>query len=133
MANALKKITTRAKQLQKEFPNTAWKNLIKKAGADYRNGNLGAGSSRKRSKPKKKSVTVKRSKNIGNRKTVLKTVTKSKMNVTTAKGFIRSEYKDQLAALLLRNSLLPSKGNKMAKRKLQTSISEKKRQLKKLD
>jgi hypothetical protein len=39
--NALKKITDRARQLQKKHPNSKWISLVKKAGADYRAGRLG--------------------------------------------------------------------------------------------
>jgi len=38
MHNALKKITTRAKQLRKKQPGISWKSAIKKAGAEYRTG-----------------------------------------------------------------------------------------------
>jgi hypothetical protein len=37
-ANALKKITTRAKQIRKAHPGTSWKGAVKKAGAEYRAG-----------------------------------------------------------------------------------------------
>jgi hypothetical protein len=53
MANtALKKITTRAKQLQKKHPGSKWTSLIKKAGAEYRSGKLGA--ARHKKSPKRK-------------------------------------------------------------------------------
>lgn len=52
--NALKKITTRAKQLQKKHPNTKWTSLIKKAGAEYRNGSIGTTRKKSTRKPKKK-------------------------------------------------------------------------------
>ena len=42
MSNVLKKITARAKQLRKEHPNSKWALLVKKAGAEYRSGKLGA-------------------------------------------------------------------------------------------
>ena len=38
MANALKKITTRAKQLRESHPNTEWKLLVKRAAAELRKG-----------------------------------------------------------------------------------------------
>jgi hypothetical protein len=37
-ANALKKITTRAKQIRRAHPGTSWKGAVKKAGAEYRSG-----------------------------------------------------------------------------------------------
>jgi hypothetical protein len=37
-SNALKKITTRAKQIRKAHPGTSWKGAVKKAGAEYRAG-----------------------------------------------------------------------------------------------
>lgn len=42
MSNTLKKITTRAKQIRKAHPSMAWKNAVKKAGAEYRAGKIGA-------------------------------------------------------------------------------------------
>jgi len=41
MSNALKKITTRAKQIRKLHPGMAWKSAIKKAGVEYRAGTIG--------------------------------------------------------------------------------------------
>ncbi len=41
MADALKKIRARAKQLQKKHPNAKWTSLIKSASKDYRAGKLG--------------------------------------------------------------------------------------------
>lgn len=49
MADALKKIRSRAKQLQKKHPGAKWTNLIKQASAQYRAGKLG-----KVAKPAKK-------------------------------------------------------------------------------
>jgi hypothetical protein len=37
-ANALKKITTRAKQIRKKQPGKSWKAAVKQAGAEYRAG-----------------------------------------------------------------------------------------------
>jgi hypothetical protein len=37
-ANALKKITTRAKQIRKKQPGKSWKSAVKQAGAEYRAG-----------------------------------------------------------------------------------------------
>lgn len=42
MSNALKKISARAKQLQKKKPGAKWTNLIKEAGREYRAGKLGS-------------------------------------------------------------------------------------------
>jgi len=41
MPSALKKITSKAKQLRKQQPGMQWKTAIKKASASYRNGTLG--------------------------------------------------------------------------------------------
>lgn len=54
-ANALKKITTRAKQLRKKSPGKSWKTVVKQAGAEYRAGKLKA-----KRKPAKKKVARKR-------------------------------------------------------------------------
>jgi hypothetical protein len=37
-SNALKKITTRAKQIRKKHPNQSWKSAVKEAGREYRSG-----------------------------------------------------------------------------------------------
>lgn len=47
MANQLKKITARAKQLRKKHPNAKWTSLIKQAGKEYRTGKIGAVRKRK--------------------------------------------------------------------------------------
>lgn len=39
-ANALKKITTRAKEIVRKSPGTKWINAVKKAGAEYRSGKI---------------------------------------------------------------------------------------------
>lgn len=46
--NHLTKITTRARQIRKAHPSMQWKNAVRKASAEYRNGSIGA------AKPKKK-------------------------------------------------------------------------------
>lgn len=48
MPSALKKISTRAKQLQKKHPNTKWTSLIKRASKDYRTGKLGSVTKKKK-------------------------------------------------------------------------------------
>jgi hypothetical protein len=52
-ANALKKITTRAKQIYKK--GGTWKTAIKKAGAEYRGGKKVSGTKKKKS-PKRKAA-----------------------------------------------------------------------------
>lgn len=56
MANALKKITTRAKQLKKRNPGKKWKTLVKQAGAEYRSGKLKTTRKRKPAAKKRKPV-----------------------------------------------------------------------------
>lgn len=57
----LKKITTRAKHLQKSHPKVKWTDLIKKASAQLKKGISLSGTSRKKAKPSKATkVTVKR-------------------------------------------------------------------------
>ncbi len=46
MSAALKKITTRAKQIRRMHPNKSWAACIKAAGADYRAGKIAGTSSR---------------------------------------------------------------------------------------
>jgi len=48
MSNALKKITTRAKQLKRSHPNAKWTSLIKQAGAEYRRGHKSTPKRKKR-------------------------------------------------------------------------------------
>jgi hypothetical protein len=66
-ANALKKITTRAKQIRKKQPGKSWKSAVKQAGAEYRAGN-------------KKPVRKKRAKAVGK---APKAVAKRKSRVGT--------------------------------------------------
>jgi hypothetical protein len=62
MANALKKITDRAKQIRKKQPGKKWATAVKEAGRDYRAGKIsGTKSPRKISGAKKKSPAKKRS------------------------------------------------------------------------
>lgn len=65
LGSALKKITTRAKQLKKKNPGKKWKTLVKQAGAEYRSGKLkkkrkvarvGKVKSKKTKAPRRRSV-----------------------------------------------------------------------------
>lgn len=63
MSNALKKITTRAKQIQKT-KGGSWKNAIKAAGREYRGGKISGTRSRKKSTSKPKSSSRSRSRKV---------------------------------------------------------------------
>ncbi len=58
MSTALQKITTRAKQMKRTHPNTAWVTLVKKASAEYRGGSLG--KAKAKSRPAKRKSKSKR-------------------------------------------------------------------------
>lgn len=60
MANVLKRISARAKQIRKKHPGKAWKTAVKEAGRDYRAGKLRKGSNRKRVKVKRKAKARRR-------------------------------------------------------------------------
>ena len=120
MANALKKITARAKQLDKK--GGTWRGAIKKAGAEYRSGKK-VGSVRK---SKRKASPRKRRRAVSSvsHTAVSGGVTGS---IGSAKTFIRGKLKDQLSALLLQQAL--TKG-KMKRRALAKKIAKKKSELK---
>ena|ERR1700679_927757 len=62
--NALKKITTRAKQIRKKQPGKSWKSAVKQAGAEYRAGKKAPARKRSGGGAKKRKArvgTVKRS------------------------------------------------------------------------
>lgn len=55
MANAIKKISARAKQIQKSYPKMTWRSCIEKASAEYRSGKI-SGAAKHRKPARKKSA-----------------------------------------------------------------------------
>lgn len=150
MSNALKKITTRAKQLQKKHPNTKWVNLVKKAGADYRAGKLGkvgvaakpkkktwqTGSSVKRKDKQRKALAPgKRTSATGhkyterrkNRSDVPGTLTG--VSAATLTSELKSRIKEKLGKQLVRKELATTKRDRT---KLGKEVRATKLQLKRL-
>ncbi len=136
MPNALKKITTRAKQLQKKHPNSKWVSLVKKAGAEYRAGKLGA-TVGARKKTHKKKATHKRRKvsGISKRARALKVARKSHAiegRALDSLGAVKSQAKkiigSKLAGALMRREMA---GTKTAKRKAAKVVTGLKRDYKK--
>jgi hypothetical protein len=140
MANALKKITTRAKQLQKKHPNSKWVSLVKKAGAEYRAGKLGAAVGARKKKTARKKVTHKRRKISGvtKRARLIKTAKKSHaiegraLEQLASLGAVKSQAKkiigSKLAGALMRREMA---GTKTAKRKAAKVVGALKRDYKK--
>ncbi len=127
--NAIKKISSRAKVLQKKHPNTAWKNLIKQASREYRNGKLPQ-TRRKKTKPKKvakRKIGGLRKKSV--RGEVVKRATGAGLTIAAATHFIQSELKDKLGRDMVRQHLATTKRDK---RKIGKTIADTKRKLRKL-
>jgi hypothetical protein len=124
--SALKKITTRAKQLRKKHPNMEWRTAIKKAGAEYRGGKV-------KSAPRKKAVhrkTVKRKKHHTNWGVVSEHERRvSGVSISGLKSQLKDRYKEQLAKALLSKDLATKK---MDKRRHQKRIAEIRSLLKKV-
>lgn len=131
MANPLKKITTRAKQLKKTHPGAAWKNLVKQAGREYRAGKLGSaavsatkkkkvwqtGSSLKKNDSQRKAkppgrrrsasgqTYIERRKNRSDKPGMLTGIT-----TATLTSALRSRLKDQLGRNLVARETATSRG-----------------------
>ncbi len=126
MATALQKITTRAKQLKKSHPGTAWVNLVKKASAEYRGGGLGKAKTKARRPAKQKKV----------RKAAVRgPVTPAAVGgVSTASsvGFhkrqIKTGLEDKLATQVIRAFNATKKSDK---RRINKDIAQTKRELRK--
>ena len=147
MANTLKKITARAKQLRKKHPHTPWKNLVKKAGRDYRAGKLGSvkksksrqtgSSNEKRDRERsarppgaripaggKKVTYYERRKNRSDKPGSLTGATTAQL-----KSEIKNRLEDQLGKQLVRREMAPTKTRR---RKINKQVIETRRKLKKL-
>jgi hypothetical protein len=116
--NALKKITTRAKQIRKSHPGITWKSAVKRAGAEYRAGKKSPSrtkpkKSRSARAPKKRLTPI-----IGKKKTG------AGPSPVTA---VKAGLKERLGRLLLRKELATTKRDK---RKIQKEISVARRRLK---
>lgn len=110
MANtALKKIVTRAKQLQKKHPASKWTSLIKKAGAEYRNGSLGSAVTRQTGTSNKKADLQRKAKKPGKRKSASGRVyTERRKNRSDKPGMLtgmKAAVKQKLADACLRYEL----------------------------
>jgi hypothetical protein len=94
MANAIVKISKRAKAIRKAHPQMAWKSAIKKASSEYRGGSLGKA---KKHAPKKKHH-AKAVKGVGR-------VKSAHAHQTTAglKAKLRQQLEGKLAALSVRH------------------------------
>lgn len=121
MANALKKIITRAKQIAKAHPSMQWKSAVKKAGAEYRGGKIK--KTRKKAAPKVKRSRPRRKPAVPRAAGVKKSLSLSAIN---AMG--RQLLKDKLAGQLLRRDLATTK---RAKRKISKTITATRSDLKK--
>lgn len=79
--NALKKITTRAKQIVKKHPNKKWSVALKEAGREYRSGKISGTKTRSKKVGAKKKAPVRKKSSLG--------------SVTTG-GSLESQLKKQL-------------------------------------
>src|SRR6202000_1717460 len=107
MAGALKKITTRAKQIYKK--GGTWKGAIKKAGAEYRGGKIGKVKKKRVGSVKKKAVKKRRvgsapRKKVGTVKRRVGTRPRAVGSVAGHKAAAKSIIKEQLAWNLLNQS-----------------------------
>lgn len=129
MANALKKITTRARQLQKKHPNTAWKNLIKKAGAEYRSGSLGAvkkKSARQTGSSNRKRDSEIKAKRPGKRKSASgKTYYERRKNRSDKPGSLTGVSTASLLSAL-KGKLVQNLGKQLLSREMATTKRDKK-------
>lgn len=144
--NALSKIRTRAKQLQRDFPNKAWTDLISMASKEYRSGKLGKVKDRQTGTSNKKADRERSAKTPGKR-----TVKhgKKKATIYYERRKNRSDKPGQLTGVSVASlaSALKKKMNekldklvvqkfhatkKAAKRKLQKAITAQKSKIRKL-
>lgn len=118
MANQLKKITARAKQIRRAHPNMKWTAAIKKAGVDYRAGRIGAvkkKSSRQTGTSNRKADIDRKAKPPGKRKSRSGRIYTERrknrsdkpgsltgVNTSTLKSELKRQLKDKLANALLR-------------------------------
>jgi len=109
MSTALKKITTRAKQLQKQKPSAKWINLVKQAGKEYRANKLGKVITRQTGTSNKKSDKQRTAKAPGKRKSYSgKVYTERRKNRSDKPGSLtgfKNQVKQKLADACLRYEL----------------------------
>jgi hypothetical protein len=143
-ATALKKITTRAKQIRKKNPGISWKSAVKKAGAEYRGGKI-SGTKKKRkvsgtstggARNNRTSTGGARTSTTGNRTSTggarTTTIRVGRVGALTTAGHLsaaRSGLKEQLAWGLLARDQAKTK---TAKRKIGKKLIEVRRKLRAL-
>jgi hypothetical protein len=111
--NAISKISKRAKQLQKKHPGTAWKNLIKKASAEYRSGLIPKKVSHRKHSVKKKTHTKKvsglfkrkRKSGYDIGKDISRRASNPIVSVSAAKHFLKREYEELLKKELFKKEM----------------------------
>jgi hypothetical protein len=108
----LKKIITRAKSLKRQYPNTAWKNLVKRASSELRSeGAFGKSGIKKHTAKKKGSHKISRRKSAGS--TVHHVTAHASHNhmpsEASLKATLRSVLKNKLSGKLLKKSLATTK------------------------
>lgn len=144
MANAIAKISKRAKAIQRATPGKPWKRCIREASAEYRSGKIGAkrsnrqtgSSNRKRDKQRKALAPGKRKSATGktyyerrkNRSDVPGRL--SGVSAATLTSELKRRKKDQLAKALLNRDLATKK---TIRKKHQKTVTAIKADLKKLD
>lgn len=133
--NALKKITDRARQLKRKHPNTAWVSLVKKAGAEYRSGSLGATkkkSTRQTGSSNRKKDKVWKAKAPGKRKSASgKTYYERRKNRSDKPGSLTGVSTSSLKSAL-KGKLVQSLGKQLLSKELATTKRDKKSYAKKI-
>jgi hypothetical protein len=123
-STALKKITTRAKQIRKKHPGKAWKTAVKEAGREYREGGIGKVKRKKVGAVRKSTSKVRAKKSTKVRGTVGAVHTVAQ-HLSAAKAGL----KEQLAWGLLARDQAKTK---TAKRKVAKRLVEVRRKLRAL-
>jgi len=148
MANtALKKITTRARQIRKAHPSMQWKNAIKKAGAEYRSGSKKTGGVKKKKvyqtgSSVKRNDSLRKAKKPGVRRSATgRKYTERRKNrsdlpgkltgvsAATLKSELKGRLKESLGKQLVRRELATTKRDK---KKIQKTVLATKLQLRRL-
>ena len=116
MKSALEKITARAKQLQRDYPNTAWKNLIKRASKELRNeGKIG--KVKTRTTVKRKTTVSGFGKKKKSQPSAFTQRIDAGMTVSAAKHFVKKDIEGKMTRQMILRDFGANKTIKKAARK----------------
>jgi|SRR5882724_3579719 len=120
MSIAIVKISKRAKQLQKRYPNRGWKTCIKEASAEYNSGSLGKPTKKARQAKKVHKAKHHTPKRVG------AATSKPVETMAYHKRMMKENLQEKLGRLAIRHY---NAGTKLEKRRINKEIAQVKKEL----